>query len=57
MSHLNYRPNFIEPSAEELAEIAEALEQLRRQAWGEWLATEPVIDLDDEDAFALTRLP
>jgi hypothetical protein len=36
------------PSAAELAELDAELDRIRLDAWMEWLATDPVIDPDDE---------
>lgn len=47
-SHLNFRPNFIGPSNEELAEQERANDEARQASWNAWLATNPVISLDDE---------
>jgi hypothetical protein len=36
------------PSNEELAELEAELDEMRKASWKAWLATGPVIDLDDE---------
>lgn len=38
----------ITPSNEELAELEAEMDDLRKASWLAWLATDPVIDLDDE---------
>lgn len=47
-SHLNYRPNFIGPSGEDIAEMQAEIDAERQAQWATFVATNPASDLADE---------